>query len=372
MTDHPEPTREPGARVDLAERLEGMAEWHDSEEALAPLLREAASALRSDPTPDRVAGDGLDCPDCGHPWTDHDLADNRDDKGRVLTDTAPLIEVCTAGSGKELGPDDHPLRAACGCIRTYWPDPPYSTPDRVAEGPRRYSNPNEPNCLCDWTTMIRTGAVAADEPEWTLIGPHDSCPVHAPSGVAEGARVDLAEVLRTVLQDATRRESGPGYIIPAVTIEEIKAALARASDPTPDRVAAAEDGASLIAAERRRQVESEGWTPGHDDHHEDGELALAAGAYIGDGFEPDEDAWPWINTPIKLGRPRIEELAKAGALIAAEIERLLRLETAPSETRDDLAAHDDLSGRLAAREDGNEWALREAARATQEPEEADG
>lgn len=83
--------------------------------------------------------DELDCPDCGHPWSEHDLADNRDDEGRALTGTAPLIEVCTAGSGKELGPDDHPLEAACGCIRTYWPDPPYepaSPTSREQEGAR--------------------------------------------------------------------------------------------------------------------------------------------------------------------------------------------------------------------------------------------
>ena len=34
-----------------------------------------------------------------------------------------------------------------------------------------------------------------------------------------------------------------------------------------------------VLAERRRQVEAEGWTPEHDDAHDDGSLALAGAAY---------------------------------------------------------------------------------------------
>lgn len=36
------------------------------------------------------------------------------------------------------------------------------------------------------------------------------------------------------------------------------------------------DGATRIADERKRQVEKEGWTPNHDDEHEENELAFAA------------------------------------------------------------------------------------------------
>ena len=107
----------------LAKRLE---EWIPSCGAEVPiqlehLLLGAVAALRS--ASPEARGDGLDCPECGHPWAAHDLTDYRDSAGRIATGTAPLIEVCTAGSGKELGPDDHPLEAACGCIRTYWPAP---------------------------------------------------------------------------------------------------------------------------------------------------------------------------------------------------------------------------------------------------------
>ncbi len=44
-------------------------------------------------------------------------------------------------------------------------------------------------------------------------------------------------------------------------------------------------GVQLIEIERQRQIDEEGWTPEHDDEHEDGELALVAALY---------------STPIKL------------------------------------------------------------------------
>lgn len=40
-------------------------------------------------------------------------------------------------------------------------------------------------------------------------------------------------------------------------------------------------GIDLIAAERQRQIEEEGWTPDHDDQHTNGELALAAACCSG-------------------------------------------------------------------------------------------
>jgi len=88
----------------------------------------------------------------------------------------------------------------------------------------------------------------------------------------------------------------------------------------------------LIAEERRRQVDAEGWTHEHDDSdaHEYGEIATAAACYalpydlreIERGVPvqwPWETAW-WKPTP----KDRIRELVKAGALIVAEIERLQR------------------------------------------------
>lgn len=86
-----------------------------------------------------------------------------------------------------------------------------------------------------------------------------------------------------------------------------------------------------IAAERHRQIESEGWKPEHDDEHGLGELAGAAAAYaMADDF-PNKAAelWPWeIGADGKnWWKPsdRRRNLVKAGALIVAEIERLDRI-----------------------------------------------
>jgi hypothetical protein len=87
-------------------------------------------------------------------------------------------------------------------------------------------------------------------------------------------------------------------------------------------------GVALIADERHRQVEQEGWTPEHDDDHTQGELALAAMCYA-IGHKSVQHApveWPWEQHWWKPSRNPIKNLAKAGALIAAEIDRLQRIE----------------------------------------------
>jgi hypothetical protein len=94
-------------------------------------------------------------------------------------------------------------------------------------------------------------------------------------------------------------------------------------------------GIDIIAAERKRQVEKEGWTADHDDKHVRGELAWAAACYakpplyrtaaINEGRYPPQ-VWPWDAGSWKpCPDNRVRELAKAGALIAAEIDRILRV-----------------------------------------------
>lgn len=79
-----------------------------------------------------------------------------------------------------------------------------------------------------------------------------------------------------------------------------------------------------IAAERRRQVEVEGWTAEHAGE----EMALAASCYILSSVgHTDEEAtfrWPWNRDWWKPTTPR-RDLVKAAAFIIAEIERLDRL-----------------------------------------------
>ncbi len=95
-------------------------------------------------------------------------------------------------------------------------------------------------------------------------------------------------------------------------------------------------GIGLIENERMRQVLGEGWTAKHDDQHKDGELALAAAAYavhatkLGDPAPPGYSygvppIWPWSDADWKPSDDPVRNLIKAGALIAAEIDRLERL-----------------------------------------------
>ena len=92
-------------------------------------------------------------------------------------------------------------------------------------------------------------------------------------------------------------------------------------------------GVDLIAAERERQKAVEDWTPEHDDEHTSGELAAAGAAYAYPTDLRSRDGravtkrvlWPWRDGwRDHVPDERVRELAKAGALIAAEIDRLLR------------------------------------------------
>lgn len=99
-------------------------------------------------------------------------------------------------------------------------------------------------------------------------------------------------------------------------------------------------GIELITDERKRQIEVEGWNSEHDAEHDNSELALAAVAYAlpdnlnyenvcGEDFERSY-FFPFHHSWFKEGEGlsgRIKELVKAGALIAAEIDRLSSLET---------------------------------------------
>lgn len=115
-------------------------------------------------------------------------------------------------------------------------------------------------------------------------------------------------------------------------------------------------GVTMICLERVRQVEQEGWSAEHDATHTAGELAMAAACYAAperiyreerrfvnrvDYIEP----WPFegkFDNRFHMGErrknrgnalpapstltdsERIQLLVKAGALIAAEIDRLTR------------------------------------------------
>ncbi len=105
-------------------------------------------------------------------------------------------------------------------------------------------------------------------------------------------------------------------------------------------------GTDRIAQERRRQTEQEGWTKEHDNQHKDSQLAIAAACYAVHGLwkyngaerypvevtydesggphdQAHTDAWPWSKYWDKREKhSRVRQLEIAGALIAAEIDRI--------------------------------------------------
>lgn len=103
-------------------------------------------------------------------------------------------------------------------------------------------------------------------------------------------------------------------------------------------------GYELIAAERKRQIEVEGWTPEHDNRHEKGELEDAARCYLMSATTggyvlqvlsgASSVRWPWdwswfkpFDTSHRGRLPRVDCLrclVKAGALAQAELDRLER------------------------------------------------
>ncbi|HFO1139006.1 hypothetical protein [Pseudomonas aeruginosa] len=97
-----------------------------------------------------------------------------------------------------------------------------------------------------------------------------------------------------------------------------------------------------VQAERRRQVEAEGWTPEHDDAHSYGQMARAAACYALAGSSAPNDgtaallvslAWPWDEQWWKPSTAR-RDMVKACALALAEIERLDRATATQGGPRD--------------------------------------
>lgn len=100
-----------------------------------------------------------------------------------------------------------------------------------------------------------------------------------------------------------------------------------------------EGGSVLIMVERCRQLDVEGYSAEKDDGYTHRELLGAAQAYImaalvESGPKPytptyPPKTWPWSDEHFKPDGA-VRDLVKAGALIAAELDRLMRLETAAS------------------------------------------
>ena len=92
----------------------------------------------------------------------------------------------------------------------------------------------------------------------------------------------------------------------------------------------ASKAAQDVLAERQRQIEVEGWTPEHDDEHNRGEMAIAAGCYALHAggaalYSSPPVIWPW-NAAWWKPKGKRRDLVRAAALILAEIERLDRMD----------------------------------------------
>lgn len=108
-------------------------------------------------------------------------------------------------------------------------------------------------------------------------------------------------------------------------------------------------GVERIRAERSRQLTEERFDALHDERWDNGELAAAAACYAVKGvrlpgmgsqeiavWRGGEDAWPWTPGWDKREKHgRLRRLEIAGALIAAEIDRLVRSKTRQEEQDDD-------------------------------------
>lgn len=88
-------------------------------------------------------------------------------------------------------------------------------------------------------------------------------------------------------------------------------------------------GIELIDEERWKQISEEGYDEKHDDLHMNGEIRDAAIAYamVCDDRAGDNagDIFPWEGSWNPSPDP-VKNLVRAGALIAAEIDRIQRIE----------------------------------------------
>jgi hypothetical protein len=169
------------------------------------------------------------------------------------------------------------------------------------------------------------------------------CPSDGPWGLASS---DFGDIARAAL---TQGESRQAREMPeAVALSDMREIAVGLGYPS--ILEALEDldrlksGWQDIVAERRRQIEVEGWAPEHDDRHRSGQLATAAAVYAltgsssgraswDKGQEPSltEQIWSWDWSWFKPTGSARRDLVKAGALIIAEIERLDRaLPAAPT------------------------------------------
>lgn len=161
--------------------------------------------------------------------------------------------------------------------------------------------------------------------------------------LAAGAGVDLAAEVRKKLEKNRQREWGepdgdgvvehvrerddvpfPGSARDRIRVHKLLA----------DRALEMSEGLGIVARERLRQVSEEGFDASHDDEHTDGALAAAGASYAmahsvlvkteGKAGGTVPGPWPFDLEWWKPSPDPVRNLAKAAALIVAELDRILR------------------------------------------------
>jgi len=84
-------------------------------------------------------------------------------------------------------------------------------------------------------------------------------------------------------------------------------------------------GVELIAEERQEQLEKHGLKPEHDDEYTKGELIAVALCIISNNYCKWPEGWSLYYMEKFMAKKGTEALKVAGALIAAEIDRLQRI-----------------------------------------------
>lgn len=116
------------------------------------------------------------------------------------------------------------------------------------------------------------------------------------------------------------------------TIEEAEGKMSENNEANKAMGVMNSEGVKLITKERERQIDVKGWSEEHDKQHNRGELSDLAACYALRPYWRKRISTPMINPfAFKDFKPdpnnRVRELTKAGALIAAEIDRLLNKES---------------------------------------------
>ena len=132
-------------------------------------------------------------------------------------------------------------------------------------------------------------------------------------------------------EDAIKKLSSLQIYLPAAA-SEIQEIIGLLREAHFDGESGQSYGVSLVGKERQRQITEEGYSFEHDDQEDSHQLSDAAAVYACHASARHSllHLWPWSKGYFKPDKDntidgRIRELSKAGALVCAEIDRLVRL-----------------------------------------------